>query len=124
MISPSELMIGNIVNFHFLTTSFNAPIIEIGKNDVTVKDGDHENKYSFNNISPIFITKDILESCGFKVMSEGYWMINIPGAESTFFYNLPSNKIINYNHYVKIHSLHWLQNFIHIVTRERLKINL
>lgn len=65
MVDVKELMIGNWVTCHFLTTRFNAQILEIRKDVVVVQDGERKCGYSYDNISHIDLSPELLEKCGF-----------------------------------------------------------
>jgi len=122
MIQANELRIGNLVNCHFLTTNFNAKVLEIKRLGVVVQDGEHENMYSFENISGIPITPEILEKCGFVKSQMGY---EFEGIELELFFGKLKYK---YGNEIRLRThiqyVHQLQNLYHILCGTELNVQL
>lgn len=132
MIDAKELRIGDLVKCHFLTTNFNAKVLEIKRLGVVVQDGEHENMYSFENISGIPITPEILEKCGYeKLQDDGaFWMEKqVKIGETTIIFiegdrNGFCEVFMAGMDDVRVQSLHQLQNLHHALTGNELNIQL
>lgn len=126
MIRAEELMIGNWITCHFLTTNFNAQILEIRKDVVVVQDGELTNGYGYDNISPIPLTPELLEKCGFKLSINGtcYGLITNGGKCRLSLFSDGSMKLGTQDLPHQILNLNTLQNVFYALTGNELQINL
>lgn len=70
--NSKELRLGNWVDYHFMSSSGRSKIEEIKEDVVTLCEigKDYRVGYGYKNISPIQLTSDILERCGFEIREQ------------------------------------------------------
>lgn len=132
MIDLKELRIGNWVNCHFLTTNFNAQVLQMTPGMVVVQDGEHKNSYGFENISPIHLTPEILKNCGFeKLQDDGsFGMEKQVKIKATHIILSEGDRngfcevFICGMDDVRVQHLHQLQNLFYALTQTELEVKL
>jgi hypothetical protein len=118
----NELRIGNLINYEQTTHV----ITEISKTMIIhcwVKNKKDEYVSDFSEISPIPLTPEILEKCGFEKAND-----NFGGYLSPLYkvgrIRINDNEWYNSCFYTTVKYLHQLQNLIHALTGTELEIKL
>ena len=128
MLQANELRLGNWVNYHNDDTPFR--IIEIAISGLSVKNSEEETWIELDQFSPIPLTPEILEKCGF-IKLRNNWSENVPDTFKINLLNLNNgddilNLILNAVNAPcpKVKYLHQLQNIYFCLCEEELKIEL
>ena len=87
----------------------------------TVDDNQHQVYHSA--ISPLPITKELLEIVGFyELGSNDYWELSVHGTVYHFMFNNAKGYLMYGSHSVKIKAFHHLQNLVYFLTGKELSI--
>ena len=128
MIQANELRLGNWVNYPNDDTKYK--VLEIFETGISVIDSDYGAKIEFYQFSPIPLTPEILEKCGF-IKLRNNWSENVPDTFKINLLNLNNgdgilNLILNAVNAPcpKVKYLHQLQNIYFCLCEEELKIEL
>ena len=133
MIAANELRIGNWVNYDSDDTPF--CVIEIAISGISVKNSEEETWIEIDQFSPIPLSSEILEKCGFicenaneddryyhlRLSNEKYCDLSFITGDKNGFMEVC---LFPYETYFRYQYLHQIQNLYFTLTNEELKINL